>query len=266
MAEGIDRTFIKKKRPHVATHERLNTLTFVGWKELAADTVEVEFRSVKPLTFLPGQNMNLILGGKELDRKLSIVSAPHEDTIRFVFRDSNSISKQKLKGLFRSTPITAQGPRGSVTYPEKEKGAPVVALAGGVGIAPILSMLSHAHHTRDMRTFHVAYANPTEQDIAYKEELDTFAKSNAYYARTTVDYFLTRSDTEKPGFKKGYFSEEYLRQFLARGSNTIFYICGTPEMVQETANILYGKLKVSHDNIRPISFTGYTGIDDTDRA
>ena len=131
-------------------------------------------------------------------------------------------------------------------------------LAGGVGIAPFISMMRHAAHIHDTREFYLMYANPTKEDSAYEDEVVGYSHSLSPNLR--LQQFLTQESRE--GYAQGYFDPESIRSILARSAQRIplFYISGAVGMVEETKKLLQ-KMQVPDSCIRVKSYTGYEGMD-----
>ena len=129
-------------------------------------------------------------------------------------------------------------------------------LAGGVGVAPFISMMRHAKHTGDQRDFHLLYANPRYEDVVYEDEVNNNPLSQK---------FLTRDSHE--GFREGYFDQESIQTIRSRvvgEQEPLFFISGSEGMVASTEAMLLA-LGVPKERIRLKKYTGYTGADDTIR-
>jgi len=66
--------------------------------------------------------------------------------------------------------LTVKAPAGAFVYPGGED-RPLVLIAGGVGITPLMSMLRHAVDTEPTRPVSLFYSVKTEADVAFREEL-----------------------------------------------------------------------------------------------
>lgn len=228
---------------------------------IAANTFEVSV--TKPyvgFTFVPGQSMKFCFGDDTHGRSFTIVSAPHEPYLTFVFRGSDSELKKSLTRLQAGERVSMLDAKGNCTYPE-EPGTPVVMFAGGVGVAPFVSMLRHAaNDVHDGREFTLLYANRTPDAVAYKTELDVLSSSGQ--VRLSTRYLITAPDAGQiPGFESGHFSAEHVLPFLAEGKPLpLFYAVGSREMVESVQKILQAR-DVPETHIRLKIFKGYEGVD-----
>ncbi|ANT63543.1 hypothetical protein AYJ57_24040 (plasmid) [Salipiger sp. CCB-MM3] len=109
------------------------------------------------LAFEPGQFAWLAFGAKRLplhDHPFSIASAPGEDGLRFLIQEAGDFT-DGIGALPAGTAVSMDAPHGSFV----PRGAgPLILVAGGVGIAPILSILSHLARSGSQRQVRFVYA------------------------------------------------------------------------------------------------------------
>ena len=87
--------------------------------------------------------MQLDIESKTVRRSYSICSAPHEKLLQVGVKEVkygvfSSYVNKKLKA---GDKIRVGGPEGRFTFNAKEKQLPIVAIAAGSGITPIMSIL-----------------------------------------------------------------------------------------------------------------------------
>ena len=103
------------------------------------------------------------------DHPFSIASAPNElPKLRLVVGEAGDCTN----GFGRIEPgtrVAVDGPHGSFILPEAE--GPVVMVAGGVGVAPLLGILEEAAAQRDERRFYLLYAARKSSELAGLELL-----------------------------------------------------------------------------------------------
>ncbi|MCT4371845.1 ferric reductase-like transmembrane domain-containing protein [Yangia mangrovi] len=109
------------------------------------------------LCFEPGQFAWVAFGRKRLplhDHPFSIASAPGEAELRFLVQEAGDFTNG-VGQLAPGTRVSVDAPHGSFV-PRGE--GPLVLVAGGVGVAPILSILSHLAQSRSRRPVRFLYA------------------------------------------------------------------------------------------------------------
>lgn len=203
-------------------------IAFVGKTQLTPTSWEFEFAPTSPVRFTPGQFMEVTLPHARTDargwrRVFSIASAPGS-SVRFGVRlpERSSTFKRALLGLEPGAKVTATSVGGDFVLPKD--GAPVLLVAGGIGITPYVSQLA-AGGTRDIA---LVYAISTADDLAYAQLLAKAGCSS-----------VTVVSAQKPAkLPKGWTWVESARltgdQLLAavpdaRSRHT--YLSGTPAMV-----------------------------------
>lgn len=110
-------------------------------QDVSTDTriIKVEIDNKTKLSFLPGQYVFLEIDGFE-PRAFSIASTPDEAHLEFHIRNSgHGISAHIAHTLAPGHPLLIKGPFGKNTWQNSAR--PVLALAGGLGIAPIKSII-----------------------------------------------------------------------------------------------------------------------------
>ncbi len=73
----------------------------------------------------------------------------------------------------RGEEISFTGPHGSFFLREATR--PVLLLAGGTGLAPILSMLRKMHADKSLRKVHLIYGVSSDTDLVATDEIEYFA-------------------------------------------------------------------------------------------
>lgn len=133
--------------------------------------------------------------------------------------------------------VTVQGPFGRFSYllyPDEKE---FVFIAGGIGITPFISMLRHMAFTKAEVPVFLFYANRTEKDITFFEELDRMARSKP--PKLTVVHVL-ESPPNGWQHETGRISREMIeRQLDGNIERKAFYICGPPPMMRKMIQIVH---------------------------
>lgn len=101
----------------------------------------------------------------------SLSAAPDGRSLRITVKNLGDQSGA-LAGLRPGTPVLAEGPYGAFTAERARPGAPIVALAAGVGIAPILSLLGSLPADRGQVTLIYRVVTMAPGTIALRAEVE----------------------------------------------------------------------------------------------
>ena len=133
-----------------------------------------------------------------------------------------------VKDLRVGDRVFVDGPYGAfdLDNPETQRG--LVMIAGGIGIAPILSLLKTLGDSNDDRPLYLFYGDQTEETKLYQEEL------NEAIHRTNMQKLvivLERPISEDYPYQ-GYISEKTMRPNLPEDYKSLYYfVCGPPGLV-----------------------------------
>jgi len=201
------------------------------------DVKTLRFKLDKPLDFQAGQFVMMYMDipdqhGKveNIKRAYSIASSPaKKDWIDINFRVySFGRFTPPLFNLKLGDKIKAKGPFGMFVHKE-EDGKNVVFLSAGTGIAPIRGMIKLI-----------------EEKI--HEEFLRLAEKNKNFRYIPTITRINESKKEWNG-EKGRISIELIKKYVKDLKNNFFYICGPPEMVENSREILIFE-GVSKENIK----------------
>ncbi|MEO5535620.1 MAG: oxidoreductase [Pseudolysinimonas sp.] len=151
-------------------------LVFAGKRQLSPTSWEFDFTPEKPVTFRPGQFMELTLPHAGSDsrgwrRVFSIASAPGGQ-VRFGIRlpEKSSSFKRALLDLAPGSQVSATAVGGDFLLPAVPK-TPLLLVAGGIGITPFIGSLEQAAVEKGLRDIVVVYAISSTDDLAYVDRL-----------------------------------------------------------------------------------------------
>ncbi|WP_426663819.1 2Fe-2S iron-sulfur cluster-binding protein [Rhodanobacter aciditrophus] len=106
---------------------------------------------------------------------------------------------------------------------------PVVLIAGGIGITPLLCMLRWCLAERPGRSVHLYYGVRTAQELAFGELLAELARTHPAFHLHVVCSNPATDDRNCP--HTGYIDVPLLRQTLPAGHHQ-FYVCGPTPMME----------------------------------
>lgn len=222
--------------------------------EIRQETPTVQTIKVEKNNFdyKPGQyvQMELDTGDEENIHPLSIASSPTEDFLLFSTKISESSFKKKLHILKVGDTIKIKGPMGAFVL--KEDVQNIVFLGGGIGITPFRNMIKYATDKKLPIKMTLLYSNRNPDEICYKDEWPIMEKSNP---NLKVMNTIT-DETSNWNGRKGRIDEKMMKEFCNDFTNTLFYTCGPPKMVDAMLGLL-NSMNVPKQNIKREVFAGY---------
>ena len=217
--------FIKAGRPYkVVSNRRIADKT---WEIV----VEPERAEAEIPPHLAGQFAWLNLGHKPFsltEHPFSITTPPSaRPQIGFAIKESGDFTNH-IGGIKAGTRAYLDGPHGSFTTVGRESGA-VIMIAGGVGLAPMVGILSDLIDKKYPNPVHLIYGNRIESQIMYREKLDAAAAE----IDLRTDYVLAEPPDGWTG-KTGNLTPDILRSCLPADrmpTNGLYLICGPSGMM-----------------------------------
>jgi ferredoxin-NADP reductase len=186
-----------------------------------------------------GQHVDVRLtaeDGYQAERSYSIASPPEEAprvTLTVERLDDGEVSPYLTEELRVGDQLELRGPIGGYFVWQARLGGPLLLVAGGSGIVPLMAMLRHRAAVASLVPTRLLYSSRSFDEIIYHDELDHLMKSS-----TTLEvvHTLTR---EQPSGWTGY-SRRIDTQMLHEVAwpveqHPLAYICGPTPFV-ETAS------------------------------
>jgi predicted ferric reductase len=167
------------------------------------------------------------------DHPFSIASAPNElPRLRLVIGEAGDCTNE-FGRTEPGTRVAIDGPHGSFILPKGT--GPVVMIAGGVGVAPVLGILAEAAANRDARSFHLLYAARSASELAGLNRLRELQSHLDLSLQCVVDDAAGES-----GYSAGPLSGKHIAKLLgqvAREKITAL-VCGPAGMMELATNSL----------------------------
>lgn len=185
-----------------------------------------------------GQHLDVRLtaaDGYQAERSYSIASAPAEPQLRLTVErlDDGEVSPYLTDELRPGDALELRGPIGGWFTWRPEEGGPLLLVAGGSGIAPLMAMLRQRAAVQSPVPVCLLDSSRGSEDIIYRQELDRQAANDR---DLQVAYTLTRS--QPPGWQ-GY-ARRIDRAMLeevawAPEEHPLIFICGPTPLVEAVA-------------------------------
>jgi CDP-4-dehydro-6-deoxyglucose reductase/ferredoxin-NAD(P)+ reductase (naphthalene dioxygenase ferredoxin-specific) len=215
--------------------ERRLTCRVVGLEAMTHDTmgVRLAIESGGPFTFSAGQYASLRFGDLP-SRDYSMANRPDESVLEFHVRrmGPGSVSAHVTERLRVGDVVTVQGPLGTSYLRDKHTG-PIVAVAGGSGLAPIKSIINTALHQGRRQPMRLYFGARDERDI-YLE--DHFRALSAHHAN--FRFIPVLSAPSGPTARRGGLVHEAAAADLADLDGAKAYLAGPPPMVEAATALL----------------------------
>lgn len=178
------------------------------------------------LDFLPGQYVSLRVPGTNEARSYSFSSPPGAAKASFLIRNvpGGLMSGWLTKHAVPGDRMRFVGPSGSFFLRAVERR--VVMLAGGTGLAPILSMLEVLAEKGCSQPIHLIYGVTRDSDLVEVRRIEDLA---ARIPRFT--WACCVADPQSAQLLKGYVTHHLTDEHL-NGGNCDVYLCGPPPMVE----------------------------------
>lgn len=241
----------------------------LNWQIASVKDIKPETPNVKSFTLaLPawmrhraGQHYDIRLtaeDGYQAQRSYSIASEPEREgeidlTVERI--SDGEVSAYMHDVLTPGDGIEVRGPIGGYFVWEATMKEPLLLIAGGSGVVPLMSMIRHRAATGAKNPTSLLYSSRSFEDIIYHTELEKLRAANH---GVQVFHTLTRS---QPAEWKGYarrIDADILKEVAQPlGRSVQVFICGPTLLVESVANILV-KIGINSDQIRTERF-GPTG-------
>ncbi|HEY2025961.1 MAG TPA: FAD-binding oxidoreductase [Gemmatimonadaceae bacterium] len=186
-----------------------------------------------------GQHVDVRLtapDGYQAQRSYSIASAPEDPLLELAVErlDDGEVSPYLHDVAQPGDTIELRGPIGGHFIWRGEDGGPLLLVAGGSGIAPLMAILRHRAHVAPATDTLLAYSARTWEELVFRDEL---LSDEANDAHLRVVLTTTRAPRHRPTDFEQRFDRALLRTILAQWiAPKHVYICGATAFVEAVAN------------------------------
>ena len=197
-----------------------------------------------------GQHVDVRLtaeDGYQAQRSYSIASAPEDRRLTLVVErlEDGEVSPYLTDVLQAGDGLELRGPIGGWFTWEAREGGPLLLVAGGSGIAPLMAMIRHRAAARTDAPTRLLYSSRSREDAIYAEELDRLAAEDG---ALEVTHTLTRY--QPPGWT-GY-SRRIDREMLEEiapspEQRPLAFVWGPTPLVEAVATVL---VELGHEPTR----------------
>ena len=217
------------------------------WQIATVKAIRPETPDVKTLTLSlpewtahrPGQHYDIRLtapDGYSAQRSYSVASEPErksEIDITVERIADGEVSKFLDDTVAVGDRFEVRGPIGGYFVWDQSIGGPLLLVAGGSGVVPLMAMLRHRAAAGITNPARLLYSARSKDQIIYADELQKLAQNDGL----TVAYTLTRSQPEGWNGYTRRIDDAMLKEVSAPlGPEALAYICGPTALVEVAAD------------------------------
>lgn len=203
-------------------------------------TVTVKPQGKYPCAFSPGQFAWLSLGtspfrAKEHPFSFSS-SAENQSELEFTIKELGDFTRT-IKQIQPGTVAYVDGPHGVFTTDQYPGARGFCLIAGGVGMAPLMSMLRTLADRGDPRPITLIYGNSKWDSVIFREEIEALQSR----LNLTVHHVLHHPPPDWTGVS-GILTQSVLLPLIpAETDDLVFFVCGPPGMIDSAQRTLRAK-------------------------
>ncbi len=200
-------------------------------------TLRIQLPEHESITFIPGQYIMFgFIDGEESNRTkfFSISSSPEsQGWIEVTVKREGPFSTRMTK-LQVGDKVKIRGPIGHFVFKEDYK-QDLVMIAGGTGLAPIMSMIRYIINKGLPNKIKLLYSVRSPEYVIYKEELENLNKNG----NVKITLTMTRlQDNDNWNGHKGRIDREMIDANIEDFNNTLFFVCGPDKMIDDMIKLL----------------------------
>jgi ferredoxin-NADP reductase len=230
----------------------------LSWRLAEVADVIVETPQTKSLMLnvpgweghLPGQHVDVRLtaeDGYQAERSYSIASAPAGERVEITVErlDDGEVSPYLTDELRKGDKLEIRGPIGGYFAWNIDRGGPLLLVAGGSGVVPLMAILRHRAATGSHIPTRLLYSSRSFDEIIYREELARLTTANG---ALKVTHTLTRSQPpDWTGYRRRIDEAMLAENAWPPTERPLAYVCGPTRLVEVVASTL---VELGHDPAR----------------
>ncbi len=198
--------------------------------------VELVIESGGPFTFSPGQYAEVAFAGLPA-RDYSMASQPDEDRLRFYIRliPGGTVGAYLASRAAVGATVRVKGPYGSA-FLREERRTPLLAIAGGSGLAPIQAIVDRAVALGWEQPIHVYFGARAARDLYLLDHFERLVAARGPAFRFTPVLSEPEGAT---AYRTGLVTDA-VRADLCDLDGFTAYLAGPPPMIEAAERLLPG--------------------------
>ncbi len=188
-----------------------------------------------------GQHVDVRLtaeDGYQAQRSYSIASAPEDRRLAITVErlDDGEVSPYLTEELRPGDRLEFRGPIGGYFTWEVGQGGPLLLVAGGSGVVPLMAMIRHRAAAGVGVPTRLLYSSRSHEDIIYRQELERLAAESG---GLEVIHTLTRSQPEAwTGYARRIDAQMLREVAWPPWERPLGFVCGPTRLVEAVASAL----------------------------
>ena len=207
---------------------------------------------------LPGQHVDVRLtaeDGYQAQRAYSIASAPGDAALALTVErlEDGEVSPYLTRDVRAGDLLEVRGPLGRYFIWEASMGGPLLLLAGGSGVVPLMAMLRYRANQSGPPPTRLLYSSRTPEDVIYRDELDRLQRADTGLA--VVHTFTRGVPPGWTGFSRRIDREMVTDVAWPADRRALAYVCGPSGFVEAgsaTLDVLgYARSRIRTERFGP---------------
>ena len=195
--------------------------------------LNLKINSEEEFKFKAGQYAELYFDQCK-EKHFSMANPPCTDELEFHIKtlDGGEVSAYVKNTLKIGETIKVKGPFGNAYLRDEHKG-PIIAVAGGTGLAPILSIIQSSQDIKMKQPIQVYYGAQSEKDLYFIKQFEEMIENNKNLSFIPV----VMEQSENKTLRRGLVTDiviENIKDFDGYKA----YLAGPPKMVEAAEKIL----------------------------
>ena len=197
-----------------------------------------------------GQHVDVRLtaeDGYQAQRSYSIASAPEDGRVELLVErlDDGEVSPYLTEELRAGDGLELRGPIGGWFAWETTEGGPLLLVAGGSGIAPLMAMIRHRQAAGSDTPTRLLFSSRSFEEIIFRQELERLASGDK---TLQIIHTLTRSRPEGwTGYDRRIDEERLDEVAFSPEGGPLAFVCGPTPLVETVATAL---VRLGHEPAR----------------
>ena len=189
---------------------------------------------------LAGQHVDVRLtaeDGYQAQRSYSIASAPEDPSLALTVErfDDGEVSPYLTDELAVGDQLEVRGPVGGYFTWRTEDGGPLLLVAGGSGLVPLMAMLRHRAARGSTAAARLLVSARSWDEVLYRDELQQLGGDEGVQTHFT----LTRSQPDGwSGWDRRIDGDMLAAVGPPPGEQALIYVCGPTAFVERAADLL----------------------------